>query len=169
MKRSKSTSQSSPSNQLKQAGYRRYWVQNHFSTRWTQNIFVCVCMRACVCVCVSVCMYVTTVLRENWTEWTEVWYTTLSGVGILQPSQALAAMRIVGVASENVRVVTKIRLDLPSKWTSSVSFNVTETNYTPIDSSRRAESLGLYAFAQFVAVWREIQKIVSVKRIASTT
>ncbi len=41
--------------------------------------------------------------------------TAVSSVGLLQPLEALAAMRIVGVASENVRVVTRIRLNLPSK------------------------------------------------------
>ncbi len=74
-----------------------------------------------ISVCGCVCMYVTSVLSENWTE-----------------------------------------------WTISVSFNVTGTNYTPIDSSRRAEPIGVYAFAQFVAVCGKLKKIVSVKRIAST-
>ncbi len=51
-------------------------------------------------VCVYVCMYVTIVLRENWTERTEIWYTNYVGC---RDVTALGAMQIVAVGSENVR------------------------------------------------------------------
>ncbi len=57
-------------------------------------------MRVCVCVCVGM----SPVCPAN-TERNELKFGTLtvSGVGLLQPLEALAAMQIVGVASENVR------------------------------------------------------------------
>ncbi len=57
----------------------------------------------CLYVCMYVCMYVTTVLHENWTEWTEIWYTNYVGCRDLQPLQAFAVIQIVVVGSENVK------------------------------------------------------------------
>ncbi len=52
----------------------------------------------------SVCMqYVHTVLHENWTEWTENWYTNYVECWDPTPIASLAAMQIVGLGSENVR------------------------------------------------------------------
>ncbi len=63
-----------------------------------------------MCVCLSPLCSAKTELNEL-----KFGTLTVSGVGFLQPLEALAAMRIVGVASENGRVVTKIHLNLPSK------------------------------------------------------
>ncbi len=114
----------------------------------------------CSFVHVCVCGYMSPTPRKlNWRSWNLVHWLTMSGVGLLQSLEALAAMQIVGVRSEMSGGVTKIRLNLLPRWNIIVNFRDTGRNYTPIASSLRAESTKVYVLALFATVWRQIQKI----------
>ncbi len=108
-----------------------------WGSKYSVHIFACVCMFACT---MSV-MCVTAVPRENWTDWTEVWHTNsvVCQVPIALGSPCCDAN--CGRRSENVRGVTQIRLNLFPKWNATVSFRVIGASHTPVDSSKRADSI----------------------------
>ncbi len=55
-------------------------------------------------------------------------------------------------------VVSKFCVKLPANLNISVNLTAIGTNYTPVDSSLRAESIAIFSFALPLTVWREIQK-----------